>query len=134
LDEYRFGLRFEIQRNCGSSCVHGSDEQKAVPRIFETTLIAGVEERRCCCDGSFEFTQRSDVETLLATKGATALYLSAYRPDLNPMELSFAKLKSVLRKLKIRDINKLKQFLQRSPKLFSKNECKNYVKHAGYIV
>jgi len=76
----------------------------------------------------------SDVETLLASKGATALYLPAYSPDLNPIELSFSKLKSVLRKLKIRDVNKLKRFLHRSPKLFSKNECKNYIIHAGYTV
>ena len=30
--------------------------------------------------------------------------------------------------------DKLKRFLRRSPKLFAKNECKNYVKHAGYTV
>jgi len=74
----------------------------------------------------------SDVETLLASKGATILYLPAYSPDLNPIELSFAKLKSVLQKLKIHDIEKLKQFLRRSPKLFEKNECKHYLKHEGY--
>jgi len=76
----------------------------------------------------------ADVETLIASKGATALYLPPYSPDLNPIELSFSKLKAVLRKLKIRDVEKLKRFLRRSPKLFSKNECKNYVKHAGYKV
>ena len=75
-----------------------------------------------------------DVEMLIASKGAMALYLPPYSPDLNPIEMSFAKLKSVLRKLKIRDVDKLKRFLRRSPKLFSKNECKNYVKHAGYTV
>ena len=45
-----------------------------------------------------------DVEILIASKGAMALYLPPYSPDLNPIELSFAKLKSVLRKLKIRDV------------------------------
>jgi len=75
-----------------------------------------------------------DVETLLASKGATVLYLPAYSPDLNPIELSFSKLKSVLRKVKICDVEKLKHFLRRSPKLFSKNECKNNLKHADYTV
>jgi len=34
--------------------------------------------------------------------------------------------------LKIRDVEKLKRFLRRSPKLFSKTECKNDLKHEGY--
>ena len=75
-----------------------------------------------------------EVETLISLKGAKVLYLPAYSPDLNPIELSFSKLKSVLRKLKIRDVGKLQRFLQRSPKLFSHTECKNYFRHAGYTV
>ena len=71
---------------------------------------------------------------LIEVRGATLLPLPPYSPDLNPIELSFAKLKSVLRKEKIREVDKLKRFLRRSPKLFSKNECKNYFKHAGYTV
>jgi Transposase and inactivated derivatives len=74
------------------------------------------------------------VEMLLASKGANTLYLPAYSPDLNPIELSFSKLKSVLRKLKIRDVGKLQRFLRRSPKLFSTSECRNYFRHAGYPV
>lgn len=75
-----------------------------------------------------------EVEMLLASKGASVLYLPAYSPDLNPIELSFSKLKSVLRKLKIREVDKLQRFLKRSPKLFSKTECKNYFRHEGYTV
>jgi transposase len=75
-----------------------------------------------------------DVEELLASVGVKVLYLPAYSPDLNPIELSFSKLKSVLRKLKIRDVGKLKRFLKRSPKLFTPDECKNYFKHDGYNV
>jgi hypothetical protein len=63
-----------------------------------------------------------------------ALNHAAYSPDLNPIEMSFSKLKSVLRKRKIRDIGKLKHFLKRSTKLFSKEECQNYIRHAGYCL
>ena len=48
-----------------------------------------------------------DVEVLIGSAGAKVLYLPAYSPDLNPIELSFSKLKSVLRKRKIRDVGKL---------------------------
>ena len=75
-----------------------------------------------------------DVEMLIASKGASVMYLPPYSPDLNPIELSFSKLKSVLRKLKIRDVDKLRRFLKRSPKLFSQTECNHYFRHAGYTV
>jgi transposase len=55
-----------------------------------------------------------DVEKLVESVGARVLYLPAYSPDLNPIELSFSKLKAVLRKKKIRDVGKLKRFLKRS--------------------
>ena len=75
-----------------------------------------------------------DVEQLLASVGAKVLYLPAYSPDLNPVEPSFSKLKTILRKQKIRDVEKLKRFLKRSPKFFTPTECRNYFKYCGYRI
>ena len=69
---------------------------------------------------------------LIEAKGATLMPLPPYSPGLNPIEMSFSKLKSVLRKEKIRDVGILREFLRNSPVLFSQIECKNYLKHAGY--
>ena len=74
------------------------------------------------------------VVPLIALKGASVLYLPGYSPDLNPIELSFSKLKSVLRKLKIRDVPALQKFLLESGSLFAKKECQDYFKHDGYNV
>jgi len=74
------------------------------------------------------------VKPLIESKKASVLYLPAYSPDLNPIELSFSKLKSVLRKEKIRDVPALQQFLLESGKLFTKKECRDYFKHDGYCV
>ena len=72
------------------------------------------------------------VKPLIESKGAKLLYLPAYSPDLNPIELSFSKLKSLLRKEKIRDVPTLQKFLRESGNLFTKKECQNYFKHYGY--
>jgi len=74
------------------------------------------------------------VKPLIESKGARVLYLPAYSPDFNPIELSFSKLKSVLRKEKIRDVPTLQKFLLESGQLFSKRECQAYFKHYGYTV
>ena len=74
------------------------------------------------------------VKQLITSKGADVLYLPAYSPDLNPIELSFSKLKAMLRKEKIRDVPTLKQFLLESGRRFTKKECQKYFKHKGYNV
>ncbi|MDR1957561.1 MAG: transposase [Planctomycetaceae bacterium] len=46
------------------------------------------------------------------------LYLPPYSSDLNPMELSFSTLKTLLRREKIRDVGKLQEFLCEPGKFF----------------
>ena len=64
--------------------------------------------------------------------GAHLLFLPPYSPDLNPIEMMFAKLKTLLRKAGERSIaavwNRIGSLLQ----TFSPAECANYVRHAGY--
>jgi len=74
------------------------------------------------------------VKPLIESKGARVLSLPAYSPDLNPIELSFSKLKSILRKEKIREVPTLQQFLLESGQLFTRKECRAYFKHDGYSV
>lgn len=49
----------------------------------------------------------SRVEALLHTKGAKALFLPAYSPDLSPIENAFSKIKQVLRRLKAQTLDAL---------------------------
>jgi transposase len=72
------------------------------------------------------------VRCLIEQRKATLLYLPPYSPDLNPIENSFAKEKTLLRKAKIRDVDKLLVFLEQSGKYFTPKDCKGYFKHCGY--
>jgi transposase len=64
--------------------------------------------------------------------GATLLYLPPYSPDLNPIELAFAKLKALLRKAAERSIDALWSRIGRILAEFTPQECANYFRHAGY--
>ena len=68
---------------------------------------------------------------LVEATGATLMPLPSYSPDFNPIEMSFSKLKSILRKEKIHDVGKLHEFLLASGKLFSSIECENYFRKTG---
>ena len=47
------------------------------------------------------------VRQAIEAEGAAVLYLPPYSPDLNPIEMAFAKLKSLLRAKALRTIDEL---------------------------
>ena len=65
--------------------------------------------------------------------GARLLYLPPYSPDLNPIELAFAKLKALLRARAVRTVNALWNALGELVACFSPTECANFLRHAGYF-
>lgn len=65
--------------------------------------------------------------------GATLRYLPPYSPDLNPIELLFSKLKSLLRSAAARTVDALWTALGTISKQFNPTECRNYLRHCGYV-
>ena len=72
------------------------------------------------------------VRKLIEATGARLLYLPPYSPDLNPIELAFAKLKALLRKAAERTRDALWDRIGQLLEDFSPQECANYLAHAGY--
>jgi transposase len=64
--------------------------------------------------------------------GAWFLFLPAYSPDLNPIEMAFAKLKAHLRAEKARAFDALVNAIGDICGLYKPQECWNYLKEAGY--
>ena len=71
-------------------------------------------------------------KTILKKCGAWFLFLAPYSPDLNPIEMAFAKLKAHLRRIGARTIDDLWKAVGNICDLYSPEECWNYLKHAGY--
>jgi len=72
------------------------------------------------------------VKEVIESVGARVLYLPPYSPDFNPIEMVFSKLKTLLRKSKLRTLEELWNKLGDLCDVFLPEECKNYFKHAGY--
>ena len=64
--------------------------------------------------------------------GATLWYVPPYSPDLNPIELCFAKLTALVRTARCRSSETLWPFLGTCLERFSSDECRNYFRHCGY--
>ena len=69
---------------------------------------------------------------ILKNIGAWFLFLPPYSPDLNPIEMAFAKLKAMIRKAAARTYDQLWEAVGNACELFSDEECYNYFKAAGY--
>ena len=63
---------------------------------------------------------------------AHLLFLPPYSPDLNPIEMVFAKLKTLLRKADERSIAAVWPRIGSLLDHFAPSECANYLRHAGY--
>ena len=76
--------------------------------------------------------QVDGVKQAIEARGARAIFLPAYSPDLNPIEQFFARLKSFLRKTKARTVDELWGAIAAFLKEVSKDECKAYLANSGY--
>jgi len=72
------------------------------------------------------------VQAAIEARGAKLLYLPPYSPDLNPIEMAFAKIKTLLRKAAARTKDSLWDKIAETLGAFTPHECANYVAHSGY--
>ncbi len=72
------------------------------------------------------------VTELITTQGAEVRYLPPYSPDLNPIELAFAKLKAHLRAAAARTLEDLQSALAQALHCFQPDHCRGFFRHARY--
>ena len=76
--------------------------------------------------------KRAGVREAIEAVGARLEYLPPYSPDFNPIELAFAKLKTLLRKAAARTVQTLELTLGELLDEFTPQERLAYFRHCGY--
>ena len=76
--------------------------------------------------------KKAGVRETIESVGASLIYLPPYSPDLNPIELLFAKLKWLLRSAEERTVPDLWKRLGQLVDRFTPQECTKYFRHCGY--
>jgi transposase len=107
-------------------------------RIFETWIETQLAPTLSPGDvvilDNVAFHKSTRAEEVVKARGAWLLFLPAYSPDLNPIEMAFSKLKTLLRKHAARTFDTITQALRDICDLFPITECRNFFKAAGYKV
>jgi transposase len=73
------------------------------------------------------------IKEAIAGQGAQLFYLPPYSPDMNPIEMAFAKLKALIRQNPARTIDALWRQIGQLIDKFTPQECANYFNEAGYL-
>ena len=73
------------------------------------------------------------VREAIEAAGATVRYLPSYSPDLNPIEMIFAKLKALLRKIAARTKDALSEAVGKVVDMVSSDDAAHCFRHAGYF-
>jgi len=72
------------------------------------------------------------VRQAIEAAGARLIYLPAYSPDFNPIEMAFSKFKALLRAAAPRTIPALREAIADAVDRFTPSECAAYFAAAGY--
>ena len=73
------------------------------------------------------------VREAIEAVGTSLMFIPPYSPDLNPIEMAFAKLKALLQAKALRTIDALWKALGNLIGCFTPGECANFLRHAGYF-
>lgn len=69
---------------------------------------------------------------LIAETGAQVLFLPAYSPDFNPIEMMWSKIKHILRSLEARTVSDLISAIGQALARITPNDALNWFAHCGY--
>ncbi len=78
--------------------------------------------------------KRQSIRELIESAGARLVFLPPYSPDLNPIELIFAKVKQLLRSLACRTRESLWESMQSVLDQVTSTDALNCYKHCGYTL
>lgn len=110
----------------------GGTTKERFREYLERVLLPSIQEGDYVIMDNLRTHHCKFVEELIRAKGATALYLPPYSPDLNPIEKMWSKMKSILRKWRIRVKENLIPAVHDALDLVTLSDCRGWFTCAGY--
>ena len=112
--------------------INGAMNRVLFNTYIETHLVPTLKPRDVVILDNLSSHKSVEAAEMLKSIGAWFLFLPPYSPDLNPIEMAFSKLKSMIRKAAARSYDDLWKAAGAACDLSCEEECYNYFKAAGY--
>lgn len=127
-----FGTKCKADLDNLNCVIDGSMDGPSFLAYVEQVLAPTLHDRDIVFMDNLRTHKVDGVAAAIEAAGASVRYLPAYSPDLNPIEMAFAKLKAALRKGAARTVEALWKLIGKLIKTIAPDECANYFRHAGY--
>jgi transposase len=112
----------------------GGTDSAAFATYIEHVLGPTLREGQIVLVDNLSAHTAPQIAELLAARGCRLWFLPAYSPDLSPIELAIAKIKSVLRSIGARTAEALSQAVVQALSQISKDDAVAFFRHCGYWV
>ena len=117
-----------------STTVDGAVNREVFEAFVEQVLTPSLKAGDVVVMDNLSSHKGQRVRQLIESAGAKVLYLPPYSPDLNPIELAFAKLKQLMRSAAHRTMDALWQDVQRMLDLITPDDAAGFYHHCGYTL
>ncbi len=117
-----------------STVVDGAVNGDVFEAFVEQVLVPELRSGDVVIMDNLSSHKRLRVRELIEATGARLVFLPPYSPDLNPIELIFAKIKQVLRSLACRSRDALWNAMQTVLDQVTRDDAKNCYRHCGYTL
>ena len=132
LEDHNLHLRPALRRSGRALGAGRSHDRRRIPHYVEKVLVPTLSRGDTVIIDNLSSHKVAGVREAIEAVGAKLIYLPPYSPDLNPIELAFAKFKTGLRKAAERTVDDLWRRIGALIHDFSPQECQNYFCHDGY--
>ena len=117
-----------------STVVDGAVNGDVFEAFVEQVLVPELQTDDVVIMDNLSSHKRQPIRELIEAAGAHLVFLPPYSPDLNPIEMIFAKLKQLLRSLACRTKHALWQAMQSVLDQVTSTDAINCYKHCGYTL
>jgi transposase len=116
-----------------SMIIEGAANAAAFERSVEEILAPSFSSGQIVIMDNLAAHQGKKVEQLIQDKGCQLLFLPAYSPDFSPLEETFSKLKTYLRRVGARTREALQEAICQALLTVTAQDAQGWVRHCGYL-
>lgn len=123
-----------VEGICCSTVVDGAVNGDVFESFVEQVLVPELRSGDVVIMDNLSSHKRKRTRMLIESAGAELEFLPPYSPDLNPIEMVFAKVKQLLRSLSCRTVDALWRSMQSVLDKVTPTDAVNCYRHCGYTL
>lgn len=113
--------------------LRGATDELVMLKFIENVLSKAVKVGDVIVMDNLSSHKTGRVQAAFAGIGLEVLYLPPYSPDLNPIEMCWSKLKTVMRRIGARSYEELSEAIRAGLSAITSWDAGNWSRHCGYV-